>query len=1316
MFNCVIHSQQFTASMTITNDPNMGAGALINVNPIYYDAVNLLMRLDYPNLKDLSGKQGFVEIYNFKNNTLVQLCNVCSTYSNLNTIPKFYKEANDIVPSVQSNIFPYNINNTVCNPFQKVNPQGGVLYLWITDKGIPCRAVQTDGTTYDFQNVVIGAPNPSVFQIPPNSNCPSIPKCASPIDLVLVLDESGSIDRTEWSDMIEFAINVVNSFTIGLNNTQVGLVFFSGYTYGPGQDPASCCGFSDPALRLSFDESTILKFLYNHNQTGGHTCINCGIKTATTYEPNINRPVQVPKLMLVLTDGYNNRMTDFFSIDIQNAKNAGWNIFAIGVKNASLYELQQIASSPDQLFFINDFSALKVISNSVNQKLCGAYPNLTPCGPLCQGICACGGQCICPDKCVSSDKCSQGSCVTGVSGSQCLFTQTFCDPSKTNGNLCLQNVCNKTTGNCVLINKNCSSLAPDSCFTNSCNPASGCLLIDNCPAIQTQPGTNNPSLCLQRVCNNGACAQTARNCTNPNACAVPSCDPTLGCVSTVLNCDDGNRCTNKTCDPYLGCQYKPISCPSSDFFTSQQYKSNPAAYNCLQFKCDPTVGCTSYNKTCDDGNICTADSCNATNGNCINTPITCPTSNNKCIIPSCDYRVGCLNTTKNCDDNNFCTNDSCDPTTGNCINIPLICTIPSDKCYNSVCSNSSRGCILIPIKLCPQSTTDKCIKNTCNPNSGNCEQLPYLCVPPNLCSTTICNSTLGCINVPKICNDNNSCTIDTCDLTSGQCVFTPIAGCNNQTCSNCATLNPCLPKKCENANCVTVQVSCPSTKCSTITPTAINGQCACLPSNPVTCPKSTSICDLVCNPLTGNCSTVGSRVCDDDNVCTIDQCIVVNGIPTCNYTAITCPGDSACSRKKCINQNGAPLCIDDTSNSVNCSASANQCSVGTCNTATGQCQYTSQPCSNPSNTTCLRNICNPVLGQCEANVPMTCPATDPIGCGSNGVCAFLNNQQQCKYNAVCNQTDNGCLIVSCNSNSNGSVCQTTTFNCNDNNPCTIDQCVANGVDYLGRPKSTCQYTPFACPPSADPCSLNLCVNQNGKPVCQSTPVVCNITSNCTLGKCSNVAGKGVCSYSEISCGTSDNCTIYSCDPQRGCIKSLKCNDGNPCTDDFCNAKTGNCTFSQKVCNSTNLCQVGVCDPNVGCVLQPVNCANISGNGTLDACHFATCVNSTGCQIAVVPNSLDACGLCNKPGKCHPRKSAIPAGAVAGAVIGGAVIAGVAALAIGLYAASSASEIFVTGSEGSIVGGNNNPLYAETDNAGTNPFENLDDGNHDYVPL
>ena len=131
IFCCLVFSQQqFTGSMTISNDPSMGQGSLITVNPIYFDSINGLMRLDFPNLVDGSGKKGFTEIYNFNNNTVYQLCNVCTVYTNPLPVPKYFREQTDIEAPLSTNKLPFIINGETCSPYQRIIPQMVELFMF----------------------------------------------------------------------------------------------------------------------------------------------------------------------------------------------------------------------------------------------------------------------------------------------------------------------------------------------------------------------------------------------------------------------------------------------------------------------------------------------------------------------------------------------------------------------------------------------------------------------------------------------------------------------------------------------------------------------------------------------------------------------------------------------------------------------------------------------------------------------------------------------------------------------------------------------------------------------------------------------------------------------------------------------------------------------------------------------------------------------------------------------------------------------------------------------------------------------------------
>jgi len=56
--------------------------------------------------------------------------------------------------------------------------------------------------------------------------------------------------------------------------------------------------------------------------------------------------------------------------------------------------------------------------------------------------------------------------------------------------------------------------------------------------------------------------------------------------------------------------------------------------------------------------------------------------------------------------------------------------------------------------------------------------------------------------------------------------------------------------------------------------------------------------------------------------------------------------------------------------------------------------------------------------------------------------------------------------------------------------------------------------------------------------------------------------------------------------------SWDCDDGDPCTDDWCNAKTGACQFQAKDCSDDDCCTYDYCDPDTGaCVYEVVDCSD-----------------------------------------------------------------------------------------------------------------------------
>jgi len=103
-------------------------------------------------------------------------------------------------------------------------------------------------------------------------------------------------------------------------------------------------------------------------------------------------------------------------------------------------------------------------------------------------------------------------------------------------------------------------------------------------------------------------------CNDLDACTSDDSCRSGACVgATPLNCDDGLVCTTDSCDRRLGCQniVREGACDDGNRCTAND-------------RCAPNAKCVGSTVACDDDNVCTADRCEAATG-CVYTPLDpCP--------------------------------------------------------------------------------------------------------------------------------------------------------------------------------------------------------------------------------------------------------------------------------------------------------------------------------------------------------------------------------------------------------------------------------------------------------------------------------------------------------------------------------------------------------------------------------------------------------------------------------------------------------------------------------------------------------------------
>ncbi|MEU4390713.1 VWA domain-containing protein [Kribbella sp. NPDC023855] len=172
---------------------------------------------------------------------------------------------------------------------------------------------------------------------------------STPTDLVLVLDESGSIDSGEFSQLRNFADDVVEA------------VADDGLFANGGR--AAVVGFSTGAhtvIGLSTDETAVRNAITSNPQATGTTCISCGLNQANTVlgpdDPARNQVV------IVITDGNANSgdPTGSAAASLQGKAT----VFAVGVGDGvSQSTLETIASGPgaDNTFSVGGFGDLAAL-------------------------------------------------------------------------------------------------------------------------------------------------------------------------------------------------------------------------------------------------------------------------------------------------------------------------------------------------------------------------------------------------------------------------------------------------------------------------------------------------------------------------------------------------------------------------------------------------------------------------------------------------------------------------------------------------------------------------------------------------------------------------------------------------------------------------------------------------------------------------------------------------------------------------------------------------------------------------------------------
>ncbi|MEY3013504.1 MAG: hypothetical protein RIT45_2239, partial [Pseudomonadota bacterium] len=659
---------------------------------------------------------------------------------------------------------------------------------------------------------------------------------------------------------------------------------------------------------------------------------------------------------------------------------------------------------------------------------------------------------------------------------------------------------------------------------------------------------------------------------------------TIGDTDTNANCPFGVDCacnTDADCDPIFVCVEKD------------------GAKTC-QSPCKPT---DPADEVCDGlDNDCDGET---DEGTCTDTA--CATS---VCTQAEDKTWSCATTPTGagpCDDGNACTE--------------------GDSCINGVCTGTSKNC----------DDGNPCTADSCDKNNGcDTKAVDGPCDDGNACTEGDACKDGGCVGAAKNCDDNNPCTTDSCDL-AGACTVAMNDGaacddgdactgkdtCASGTCkgtTSCDDGDACTTDACESGKCTHTKSDCDDGNACTkdacdlavgCTSVAVEGVIACDDNNPCT----------VNDACFGGGCTGSAKDCDDNDPCTADACDAGTG---CTHAAAdgacddgdACTDNDACKDGKCAG-GGAKDCDDGNP----CTVDA--CSAGTCSHETGNdfaacddgdactgkdacaggvCKGSETKACDDGNA-CTDDACDPKSG-C-VNTPNAGSCDDGNACTDKDACDGGTCKGSAKDAAACDD-GNACTKDSCDPKLGCSSDITAGASCDDGEACTAgDTCDASGKCQPGANNCECK-TDADCKDDGNLCNGTLVCQSNKCVTDPATVVVCDpgADTGCLVATCDPKTGD--CSPTAVNegkpCGDGNACTLGNTCAKGVCAdgSTAKCDDGDACTTDACDAKTGACSTTP-IEGCVTCVDVSACDDKDPC--------------TADACKGGLCTHDAiaGCS-------------------------------------------------------------------------------------------------------
>ncbi|MGD0258717.1 MAG: VWA domain-containing protein, partial [Verrucomicrobiota bacterium] len=245
---------------------------------------------------------------------------------------------------------------------------GPFSYVW--DKGGTVLAVQTN-SSLTLTNLALS--DSGVYQVTVSGACGSasssatltVDACFPAVDVMLVIDRSGSMSGQKYNDARQACSNFVQNLNFSTNADQAGLVSYN-----------SAASLDQT---LTNNLQALDQAIHSIPAASGNTSISLGLQTAQTELLSSRHNPQALPVLILLSDGLptgSDTKSNALYVATQ-AKNAGTLIFTVGLgADVDPVLMAGIAASSSDYFFTTNSSQLSALFNAISTLICRPPTNI----------------------------------------------------------------------------------------------------------------------------------------------------------------------------------------------------------------------------------------------------------------------------------------------------------------------------------------------------------------------------------------------------------------------------------------------------------------------------------------------------------------------------------------------------------------------------------------------------------------------------------------------------------------------------------------------------------------------------------------------------------------------------------------------------------------------------------------------------------------------------------------------------------------------------------------------------------------------------